>query len=169
MAEPIPLADGAILVAVDFSEDSRLALIWAARQAQLEKAPLIVLHVVHDPAESPGFYRKPDDNHLRPMTDVAAEMMDEFLDRVKAEHPDMPALSGARAQLVSGLPPGRIVEFATAVGASLVVVGSRGRTGLSHVMLGSVAKRVVQLCPLPVVVVKAPPGNAEASGDAVEQ
>ena len=169
MAEPIPFADGPVLVAVDFSEDSRLALVWAARQARLEKAPLIILHVVHDPAASPGFYRKPDDNYLRPMVDVAAEMMDEFLARVKAEYPDLPALSAAHVRLVSGLPPGRIVEFAAAEGVAIVVLGSCGRTGLAHVLLGSVAERVVQLSPLPVVVVKAPRATIEASGDAVEQ
>ncbi len=169
MAAPLPLADGPVLVAVDFSEDSRLALEWAARQAGLEGTQLIVLHVVHDPAASPGFYRKPDDNYLRPMVDVAKEMMDEFIGRAKAEHAELPALLSARVELVSGLPPGRIVEFATTEGVGMVVLGSRGRTGLAHVLLGSVAERVVQLCPLPVVVIKAPSKAAEASGDAVEE
>ena len=168
MAVPTPFAAGPILVAVDFSEDSRLALVWAARQAGLEGTPLIILHVVHDPAASPGFYRKPDDNYLRPMVDVAKEMMDDFITEAKAEHPDLPALSAAHLRLVSGLPPGRIVEFAEAEGVGIVVLGSRGRTGLAHVLLGSVAERVMQLCPLPVVVVKAPPESAEASGNAVE-
>ena len=53
-----------------------------------------------------------------------------------------------------GLPPGRIVEVARELGADLVVVGSRGRTGLPHILLGSVAERVVQTAPVPVTVVK---------------
>ncbi|MGI9416015.1 MAG: universal stress protein [Hyphomicrobiales bacterium] len=149
-------AGGPILVAVDFSADSELALVWAARQAELEGAPLIVLHVVHDPAASPGFYRKPDENWLRPMVDVAEDMMAEFLKSAKAEHPDLPALASARADLVSGLPAGRIVETAQDESARLVVVGSRGRTGLETILLGSVAERVAQTCPVPVVIVKAP-------------
>ena len=169
MANPILSANKPVLVAVDFSEDSRLALIWAARQAQLEQAPLVILHVVHDPAASPGFYHKPDEDWLRPMTDVAAEMMDEFVDRAKAERPDLPALESASVRLVSGLPPGRIVEFAAAEDASIVVMGSRGHTGLAHVLLGSVAERVVQLSPAPVVVVKAPGIADEMSGDAVDR
>jgi len=149
-------ADGPILAAVDFSEDSELALVWAARQAQLEGAPLVILHVIHDPAASPGFYRKPDEDWLRPMIDVAEEMMEEFLAQVKAEHPDQSALSSARVRLVSGLPAGRIVEVAKETGAHLVVVGSRGRTGLQTILLGSVAERVAQISPVPVVIVKAP-------------
>ena len=102
MTAPLPSAGGPILVAVDFSADSELALVWAARQAELEGAALIVLHVVHDPAASPGFYRKPDENWLRPMVDVAKDMMAEFLKSANSEHPDLPALASARADLVSG-------------------------------------------------------------------
>jgi nucleotide-binding universal stress UspA family protein len=156
VTEPIPFTDGPVLVAVDFSEDAGLALAWAARQAQLENAPLIILHVVHDPAASPGFYNKPDENWLRPMVDVARDMMDDFLARAKAEHPDLSALSAASVKLVPGLPAGRIVEVAGETGARLVVIGSRGRTGLQSILLGSVAERVAQTCPVPVVVVKMP-------------
>jgi nucleotide-binding universal stress UspA family protein len=153
---PVPFFEGPILVAIDFSEDSGLALIWAARQAQHEGTSLIILHVVHDPAASPGFYRKPDEDWLRPMVDVGKEMMDDFLDRTKSEYPDMSALASAQVRQVSGLPAGRIVEVAEETGARLVVVGSRGRTGLQSILLGSVAERVAQTCCVPVVVVKAP-------------
>jgi nucleotide-binding universal stress UspA family protein len=148
-------AERPVLVAVDFSADSAEALTWAARQAELEDAPLLILHVVHDPAASPGFYRKPSDDWLRPMVDVAEEMMEEFLKRAKAGHPDLTTLEAASVSLVSGLPSGRIVEIAGAKDARLVVVGSRGLTGLKSILLGSVAERVVQTCPVPVVVVKA--------------
>lgn len=153
-------AGGSILVAVDFSEDSRRALIWAARQAGLEGVPLTILHVVHDPAASPGFYRKPDENWLRPMIDVAEDMMAEFLAQVKADQPDLPALASAIPRLVSGLPAGRIAEVAQETGAHLVVVGSRGRTGLQSILLGSVAERVAQICSVPVVIVKTPAGES---------
>lgn len=150
------IADRPILVAVDFSEDSRAALLWAAHQADLEDAPLVILHVVHDPAASPGFYQKPDEDWLRPMVDVADDMLTAFVKEMKSGHPKLKALGSAQAQLVSGLPAGRIVEFAGETGARLVVVGSRGRTGLESVLLGSVAERVVQTSTAPVVVVKGP-------------
>ncbi len=151
---------GAILVAVDFSEDSRQALVWAARQAALESAPLVVLHVVHDPAASPGFYHKPDENWLHPMIDVAEEMMDDFIADAKARHPDLPSMASASVRLVSGLPAGRIFDVCEQTGARMVVVGSRGRTGLQSILLGSVAERVAQICNVPVVIVKKPAPKA---------
>lgn len=154
--------DGPVLAAIDFSRDSAEALLWAARQADLEQAPLTILHVVHDPAASPGFYRKPDEEWLRPMAKVAEEMMQEFLVRVRAENPDLSALQSAQVRLVSGLPAGRIAELADEIGARLVVVGSRGRTGLQTILLGSVAERVAQICHVPVVIVKTPASSTSS-------
>jgi len=150
---------GPILCAVDFSADSRAALLWACAQAELTDAALVVLHVVHDPAASPGFYRQAEDDWIRPMVDVAEEMMEEFLTEAKEAAPGRAKLETAEARLVVGLPAGRSVETAEAIGASLIVVGSRGRTGLPHILLGSVAERIAQLSPVPVVVVKAPEGK----------
>jgi len=160
MTEPDPPETRPVLVAVDFSADSSRALVWAARQAEMEDAPLIILHVVHDPAASPGFYQKPEENWLRPLADVARDMMDDFLATAKAEHPDLPALASAAVRLVSGLPGGRIAEVASETGARLVVIGSRGRTGLQSILLGSVAQRVAQICSAPVVIVKASPNES---------
>jgi nucleotide-binding universal stress UspA family protein len=145
-----------ILCAVDFSPDSRAALSWACDQAELAGASLIVLHVVHDPAASPGFYREVEEDWIRPMAEVAEEMMAEFMATARETRPDCAVLAAAETRLVPGLPPGRIVEVARSVDARLVVIGSRGRTGLAHILLGSVAERVVQTAPMPVVVVKVP-------------
>lgn len=145
---------GPILVAVDFSEDSREALLWASREAELRQSPLMILHVIHDPAASPGFYRHLDEDWLRPMADVATEMMDAFLTENRTAHPALTALAKAKTKLVTGLPAGRIVEVATEVDTPLIVVGSRGRTGMPHILLGSVAERVLQLARMPVAVIK---------------
>jgi nucleotide-binding universal stress UspA family protein len=147
---------GPILCAVDFSPDSRAALSWACDQAALVGAPLVVLHVVHDPAASPGFYREVEEDWIRPMAEVAEEMMAEFMARAREARPDCAALAAAEIRLVPGLPPGRIVEVAKSEAASMIVIGSRGRTGLAHILLGSVAERVVQTAAVPVVVVKVP-------------
>ena len=148
---------GPVLVAVDFSEDSRAAVVWAGEYARTICAELMILHVAHDPAASPGFYRKMTDDWLRPLVDVAEEMMAEFLAAMWQACPDLETVQTAAIRLVAGLPAGRIVEVAEQVGAPLIVVGSRGRTGLPHILLGSVAERVVQAATVPVVVVKAPP------------
>lgn len=148
-----------VLCAVDFSSDSEAALLWAAAQAERDGARLIVVHVVHDPASSPGFYRKPGAGWLRPMEEVAKEMFVEFLDGVRERNPEAVGPVRTETMLVEGLPAGRICEVAEEMGAGLIVVGSRGRTGLPHVMLGSVAERVVQLAAAPVTVVKAQNGG----------
>lgn len=150
---------GVILCAVDFSQDSHAALRWAHRQAMRDDARLVVLHVVHDPASSPGFYRKPEGDWLRPMEDAAREMFDAFLAEFDARHPDLAGAVRRETMLVSGLPSGRIVEVAGKISADLIVVGSSGRTGMPHVLLGSVAERVVQIAPVPVTVVKAARGG----------
>lgn len=148
---------GPILVAVDFSKDSEAALAWASNYARLTGATLLVFHVVHDPATSPGFYRRMGEDWLRPMIEVAEEMMAEFLTAMREAHPDLETIQTVGTRLVSGLPAGRIVEAADQVGAPVIVVGSRGRTGLPHILLGSVAERVAQTATVPVVIAKRPP------------
>ncbi len=150
-----PAEAGPILVAVDFTADSEAALIWACRYAAFLHAPIKVLHVLHDPAESPGAYSSKENDTLRPMEEVAGEMMSAFLERTL----QMAGPSGASADvepiIVKGLPPSRIVEMAEKIGAEVIVMGSRGRTGLPHLLLGSKAERVAQLAPIPVTIVKA--------------
>jgi nucleotide-binding universal stress UspA family protein len=145
-----------VLVAVDFSDDSRAALLWACAFVACAGGRLFVLHVVHDPADQPGYYRSNHDKPPQPMERIAERMLEDFLSRLQHEHPELPALGGAERILVSGLPPGRIVETAELLDAKLIVLGSRGMTGLPHLVQGSVSERVVELAGAPVVVVKAP-------------
>lgn len=151
-----PAGHGPLLVAVDFSADSREAVLWASQEATRWGRSLTILHVVHDPASSPGFYRQMKESWLRPMAEVAGEMMVDFLKAVREDHPELGPLANAEVRSVTGLPAGRIVEVATQIDAPLIVIGSRGLTGLPHILIGSVAERVVQLAPGPVVVVKQP-------------
>jgi nucleotide-binding universal stress UspA family protein len=152
---------GPVLVGVDFSDDSRAALTWAGEYAGTSGAELLVLHVVHDPAAKPGFYRRKDDKRVRPMVEVSKDKMTEFLKANTNARRDLKALQTADTKIVSGLPAGRIVEVAEKVGARLIVVGSQGRTGLPLILLGSVAERVAQLAPIPVVIVKRPATSAD--------
>ena len=143
-----------VLVAIDFSPDSNAALAWAARYADLSGASLVLLHVVHDPAGSPGFYRRTPKDNMQPMQEIAAQMMGNFLRAFREEHPGHGSLDAAELQFIQGLPPSRIVEVAKLLEADMIVVGSRGITGLPHMLLGSVAERVVELAECPVIVVK---------------
>jgi nucleotide-binding universal stress UspA family protein len=146
-----------LLVAVDFSVHSEAAFDWAARAARAFGSPLIVLHVVHDPGYAPGYYARSDDEgRTRLHEDVAAEMMEDFVRRGVARNPELFEAGPPPTRLVVGLPATRVLEVAEEVGARSIVVGSQGRTGLAHAMLGSKAERVAQLSPIPVTIVKAP-------------
>jgi nucleotide-binding universal stress UspA family protein len=145
----------AILVPVDFSPHSETALVCAAELADSIGSDLVILHVVHDLNEAPGYYSvKGRDKQLRRMEDVAAEMLDEFFHTMQKKHPRMPALEQATTMLVVGLPVNRILESAEKISARMIVMGSQGRTGLARAMLGSKAEQVVRLAPIPVMIVK---------------
>jgi nucleotide-binding universal stress UspA family protein len=149
-----PEQDQRVLVAIDFSEDSKAALLWACNFAECSSAPLILLHVVHDLASNPGFYHPEKSDHLESMQDVAESMMAEFLTRLKTEHPELCAIDEADLRFIPGLPPTRIVEVAGLLNSRLIVIGGRGLTSPPDKRLGSVAQRVVDLSMIPVVVIK---------------
>ncbi len=145
-----------LLVAVDFTSFSEKALVFASELAEKLKAKLVVLHVIHDPAEAPGFYAQKGKKKkfLRSMEEAAEEMMEEFLAKMRKDHPDQLPIKKAVPLLVVGTPVTRILEIAEKEQAKMIIIGSHGRTGLSHLLVGSKAERVMQLSPIPVTVVK---------------
>jgi nucleotide-binding universal stress UspA family protein len=147
-----------LLVAVDFSPFSEQALFFAGQLAEKLKARLLVLHVIHDPAEAPGFYAQKGKKKkfLRSMEEAAEEMMEEFLLKMRQAHPDQVPIQKAKPLLVVGTPVTRIVEVAEKKQVSMIIMGSHGRTGLAYLLVGSKVQRVVQLSPVPVTVVKIP-------------
>ena len=148
---------GIILAPVDFSDHSEAALIQAARFAELIPATLIALHVVHDPGEMPGYYSKLiKKKKVTRIQDIAAEVFDEFMERITDENPDLHCLKEADRLMVTGLPVTRILELVDYLDPIMVVMGSQGRTGLKHLVIGSKAAQIVQLCPVPVTIVKKP-------------
>ncbi|MCH9646679.1 MAG: universal stress protein [Deltaproteobacteria bacterium] len=146
-----------VLVPVDFSERSRGAVRWAAAAARCFDLPLLLLHVAHDPGAAPGYYTKAKKRrrHLLGLEAAARLMLDEFLAEIPKEIPELEGLE-VNDLLIVGLPVSRILEVAERHRARLIVMGSQGRTGLPHLMLGSKAERVVQLAKIPVTIVKEP-------------
>ena len=144
-----------ILAPVDFSEHSRAALVQACELAQLLPATLVVLHVVHDPGEMPGYYSKlVKKKRATRMQDIAAAAFDEFMEQTIEANPQCEPLLDAPRLMVIGLPVTRILEVVKHLEPIMVVMGSQGRTGLKHLVIGSKATQIVQLCPVPVTIVK---------------
>lgn len=152
-----------ILVPVDFSDHSKAALIQACEFARLMSSSLMVLHVVHDPGEMPGYYAKliKKKRSIR-MQDIAAEAFQEFIVATIEAHPDCALLREAQLLMVIGLPVSRILEVVEQMKPVMVVMGSQGRTGLKHLVIGSKAAQIMQLCPVPVTIVKKTPSTASS-------
>lgn len=149
----LSVAKAPVLVAVDLSEHSEAALLWACRFAEAIGAPLEILHVIHDPSDAPGTYRPENGDLLEPMADVAHAKLAEFLDRVGRVHADLPRLETARRVCLPGLPAATILRVAEAHGARHLVLGSPHRNGLGRIIHGSVAHQVAGHAQLPVTIV----------------
>ena len=130
-----------ILAAVDFSPPTAEVIAAAGAFARAWKARLELLHVL-------------------PLRETDASGAQAELDAsVPAELADLVDARRVTRAVVAEL---GILEAARASGADLIVVGTHGRTGLPHIRLGSVAARVVEHSPVPVLAVRTPPAARPA-------
>ncbi len=144
-----------ILVPVDFSPHSEAAVVLACKLAQCFDTTPLVLHVVHDPGDMPGYYGKGlKKKHLQKIEDSANDLLADFLTQLAKNDKKLKGLEKIESLLVKGLPATRILEVADSKNAMMIVMGSKGRSGINRLLLGSVAERVVQLSPIPVTVAK---------------
>ena len=142
---------GTILVPTDFSEDARAALDAAIDCLGLggDPARVILLHVYHVPAE----YRSygPSSTFARFTEEVAESFrarLEELAGPLRAEGREV------EVHCVQGIPPEVIVREAAERGADLIAMGTHGRSGVAHWVLGSTAERVVQHAKCPVLTVR---------------
>ena len=138
-----------ILVAIDFSAGSAAALHQALVLADRFDARLLLLHVLHDPAEAPGFYssKKAGKKVFRNMEEAASRMMDEFV----AEY--LKKRTKFETRIAPGLPAEQVVHLAKSEKVDVIVMGTHGRSGLKRLMIGSVTDKVIRSAPCPVLVV----------------
>jgi len=140
-----------ILVPTDFSTDAEKALETAVELAKTFGARVEVVHAYHVaiPVVSPmgGGYAFPD-GFFESIRKHSQARVDEA---VSAKAGSGVEISG---RVVEGPPSIAIVNEAEKVSADLIVIGTRGLTGLKHVMLGSVAERTVRTAPCPVLTVR---------------
>lgn len=140
-----------ILVAVDFSEHSGYALDAAIGLAEKFGAEIHLLnsYPVYMGAVTPYGIAVPE-SYDRECRAAAERELQSWGQKVVA--------AGVRLETkVSALPPSEAVaRYVEEHSIDLVVIGSRGLSGLKHWVLGSVAERVLHSCPCPVLTVKAP-------------
>jgi nucleotide-binding universal stress UspA family protein len=144
-----------ILVPVDFSPQSAAAVERAIELATAYNAGIDLLHSYH---VTPG--------GIVPYGPVFPETLLETLrvassERLRAVHEQIRSAGvEANMHLSAQLPSMAIIDAAEQLSADLIVMGTRGLTGLKHVLLGSVAETVARLAPCPVMTV----GAAEKTG-----
>jgi nucleotide-binding universal stress UspA family protein len=144
-----------VLVPMDFSDCSKAALIYACRLVEGTRTPLLLLHVIHDDVRRPGVYRSHNNHYTtRPITDIAATMVDEVLAELREQEPELQALHTVTPLLVRGLPGRRIIEVAERKQAAMIIMGTHGRNGFAHLLQGSVAEYVAKYAKAPVMTVK---------------
>jgi nucleotide-binding universal stress UspA family protein len=147
-----------ILVPVDFSSCSRAALAFAINFRRSLEMPLLILHVVHEADGNGSNYRKYSGmGDARPMEDIASDMLEDFIGRVRDELISADEQIAARKMVIRGLPATRISEVADRENAACIIMGTHGRAGLSRLVTGSVAEKVVRFSNIPVTIIKNPP------------
>lgn len=146
-----------IVVGVDGSESSKAALRWAVDQAALTKAPLEAIIAWESPTAWSGLALPTGGDQAR-MRQQAREVLDQAIDEVLSPEQKQTVALHTRAE--HG-PPARLL-LSAAVGARLLIVGSRGHGGVTGALLGSVGQHCVQHAPCPVVIV---PGTGDQAGD----
>lgn len=142
-----------VLVPVDFSDTSDVALRYGREMAKAFGATLHVLHVVQEPYSQPwaveayGF--------------SLAALQEEWIKDAKTRIEQMVTdedrkAIGAAAVTMLGHPVTEILRFAADNKVDLIVMGTHGRGPLGHMIMGSVAERVVRRAPCPVLTVRHP-------------
>jgi nucleotide-binding universal stress UspA family protein len=135
-----------VLLATDFSEASSGAVHLAASIARQDGAALTVVHV----SELPIFPEAiPPIDLIKSITEADGKRLDDLMATLRDRCPD------ARRVIRTGSAWEEILAAAAEAKADLLVLGTHGRRGLMHAVLGSVAERVVRLSPVPVLAVPA--------------
>ena len=140
-----------LLVPTDFSEDSEQAARYAVELAKRFQAEIHCIHVVDIPADllstSAYYMTGPSEAFLDQIREESKKNLEAFAKK------NLEGV-GVRTAFLEGSPFVEIIRYARNQEIDLVVIATHGRTGLRHVLFGSVAEKVVRKAPCPVLVVK---------------
>lgn len=145
-----------ILVPIDFSASADQALDFAMALARKLPARLTLLHVIH----------------IIPLgiTDGGASLPLAYIETLEADvrtsletYRKRVTEAGIEAEVMSvhGIPFQSIIDVARDKQVDMIIMGTHGRTGLKHILLGSVAEKVVRLAPCPVLITRGPTDTSE--------
>jgi universal stress protein A len=153
MREYVMLRIATILHPTDFSPHSDHAFQVACSLARDHGGRVLVLHVAEPPLDAPGGIRNP------PPPGGVWEELEEPLRKIQSPDARVPV----EHRLEEGDPVTEILRVAQECKCDLIVMGTHGRTGLSHLLMGSVAEHVVRKSPCSVLIVKTPFPESESA------
>jgi nucleotide-binding universal stress UspA family protein len=149
-----------IVLAVDFSPHSDRAVEVATSLAARLSASVDVIHAFHLPADYNSYLSSAGAEVQRKIESDILERLEAIRERLEQRK------IRANAHFRRGHPDVAIADLAREIGCHLIVMGTRGLTGLSHVLLGSVAERTLRTAPCSVLCVKAPEGSTDTAARA---
>ncbi len=138
-----------ILLPVDFSVHCEPAARYAAWFAEKSAGTVHIAHVVDNPADA---IYEPEQVPAWVMVEHAEKKARELLEQTAAKC--LPPTCRRQIHVLSGDPYERILELARSLPADLIVAASRGRGGIAHLVIGSVAEKLVRHAPCPVFIVR---------------
>jgi nucleotide-binding universal stress UspA family protein len=137
-----------ILCPIDHSDCSKEALKYAVSFAMKDEAKLYLLHVIDirsfDESLDTMTRQMPDDETMKQLKTKLFECVPEEIRN------DMQV----EALVVQGIPFAEIISIAKKNKVDMIVMGTHGRTGLAHIMIGSVSEKVVRKAHCPVLTVR---------------
>ena len=134
-----------LVVTTDFSANSAVAMRPALAIAEKFGATIILIHVLEAPSTDPSH---PGKAALRGLSEMAHEQLEEFGGR------EIGTRVRWTPEVATGPAAQAITDAAQRHAADLIVVATHGRTGVLHLLLGSVAERVVRTAACPVLTVR---------------
>jgi len=137
-----------ILCPIDHSDCSKEALKYAVSFAMRDEAKLYLLHIIDIRSFNEGLdamsKQIPDEETLELLR---VKLLDCIPEEIRDD-------MNVEASVVQGVPFAEIISTAREKEIDMIVIGSHGRTGISHLMLGSVSEKVVRKAPCPVLTVR---------------
>jgi nucleotide-binding universal stress UspA family protein len=140
-----------ILIPLDFSDHSRQALRWGMSLAKKYGAQMLLLHVIPEVLEEVSARESAGERLVIDLTAEIEAQLQEIAYQEVREGGSM------QVKVLDGKPAEEILRVAHEEAVDLIIMGTHGRTGLPHLLLGSIAEAVVRAAPCPVFTVKPSP------------
>lgn len=134
-----------ILCATDFSDSSKYALQFAVAIAKRHQATIELLHVM-EPSAYSGERLESEE----------VTFTEKMYNRLRECTRDIPEEVRINLKTIAGIPYMEIIRRAKQIDADLIIIGTHGRTGIRHMLIGSVAEKIVRTAPCPVMTVRHP-------------